>query len=52
MGRSFDEAFEAEFAPLHRYPARRLGASVADELAAETFAVAFRRRISSPSPRP
>lgn len=43
MGRSFEAAFEAEFASLHRYLARRLGASVADELAAETFAVAFRR---------
>ncbi len=42
MGRSFEAAFEAEFAPLHRYLARRLGQSVADELAAETFAVAFR----------
>jgi RNA polymerase sigma factor (sigma-70 family) len=42
MGRSFDAAFEAEFASLHRYLARRLGASVADDLAAETFAVAFR----------
>ena len=43
MGRSFEDAFEAEFAPLHRYLARRLGSSTADELAAETFAVAFRR---------
>jgi len=42
MGRSFDAAFEAEFAPLHRYLARRLGVSAADDLAAETFAVAFR----------
>jgi RNA polymerase sigma-70 factor (ECF subfamily) len=42
MGRSFDDAFAAEFAPLHRYLARRLGASAADDLAAETFAVAFR----------
>jgi RNA polymerase sigma-70 factor (ECF subfamily) len=42
MGRSFEAAFEAEFASLHRYLARRLGASVADDLAAETFAVAFR----------
>ena len=42
MGRSFDDAFEAEFAPLHRYLARRLGPSAADDLAAETFAVAFR----------
>jgi RNA polymerase sigma-70 factor (ECF subfamily) len=43
VGHSFDEAFAAEFAPLHRYLARRVGASAADELAAETFAVAFRR---------
>lgn len=42
MGRSFDAAFEAEFAPLHRYLARRVGLSAADELAAETFTVAFR----------
>ena len=42
MGRSFEAAFEAEFASLHRYLARRLGASAADDLAAETFAVAFR----------
>lgn len=42
MGGSFDAAFEAEFASLHRYLARRLGASAADDLAAETFAVAFR----------
>jgi len=42
MGRSFEAAFAAEFAPLHRYLARRVGPSAADELAAETFAVAFR----------
>jgi RNA polymerase sigma factor (sigma-70 family) len=42
MARSFDAAFEAEFASLHRYLARRLGATAADDLAAETFAVAFR----------
>jgi RNA polymerase sigma factor (sigma-70 family) len=42
MGRSFDAAFEEEFASLHRYLARRVGGSAADELAAETFAVAFR----------
>jgi RNA polymerase sigma factor (sigma-70 family) len=42
MARSFDAAFEAEFASLHRYLARRLGASVADDLAAETFSIAFR----------
>ena len=43
MGHSFDAVFAAEFAPLHRYLARRVGAAAADELAAETFAVAFRR---------
>jgi RNA polymerase sigma-70 factor, ECF subfamily len=43
VGLSFDAAFAAEFAPLHRYLARRVGAAAADELAAETFAVAFRR---------
>jgi RNA polymerase sigma factor (sigma-70 family) len=42
MGRSFDDAFAAEFAPLHRYLARRVGGSTAEELATETFAVAFR----------
>jgi RNA polymerase sigma factor (sigma-70 family) len=42
VGHSFDAAFQAEFASLHRYVARRVGASAADELAAETFAVAFR----------
>ncbi len=42
MGRSFEAAFAAEFAPLHRYLRRRVGAAAADELAAETFAVAFR----------
>jgi RNA polymerase sigma-70 factor (ECF subfamily) len=42
MGRSFEDAFEAEFASLHRYLARRVGGSTADDLAAETFAVAFR----------
>ena len=42
MGRSFEAVFEAEFASLHRYLARRLGSYAADELAAETFAVAFR----------
>jgi len=43
VGHSFDEAFAEEFASLHRYLARRVGAAAADELAAETFAVAFRR---------
>jgi RNA polymerase sigma factor (sigma-70 family) len=41
MALSFEEAFEAEFASLHRYLRRRVGASVADDLAAQTFATAF-----------
>ena len=40
---SFDETFERELAPLHRYLARRLGASAAEDIASETFAVAYRR---------
>jgi len=42
MGRSFEAVFESEFATLHRYLGRRVGPAAADELAAETFAVAFR----------
>jgi RNA polymerase sigma factor (sigma-70 family) len=42
MGLSFDAAFADEFPTLHRYLARRVGATAADDLAAETFAVAFR----------
>ncbi|MDX6481189.1 MAG: hypothetical protein QOG85_1699 [Gaiellaceae bacterium] len=42
MPPSFDATFAAEFPPLHRYLARRVGASAADDLAAETFVVAFR----------
>jgi RNA polymerase sigma-70 factor, ECF subfamily len=41
MALSFEEAFEAEFASLHRYLRRRVGASAADDLAAQTFATAF-----------
>lgn len=43
MGYAFEEVFAAEFDPLHGYIARRLGVSVADDLTAETFAIAFRR---------
>jgi len=42
VGHSFDAVFAAEFASLHRYLARRVGAAAADDLAADTFAVAFR----------
>lgn len=43
MRTSFDEAFEAEFDRLHRYLARRLGSPAAEDLAAESFAIAYRR---------
>ncbi|MFL5914876.1 MAG: RNA polymerase sigma factor [Gaiellaceae bacterium] len=43
MGCSFDEVFAAEFASLHGFIARRLGRSMADDLTAETFAIAYRR---------
>ncbi len=43
MGRSFGQVFEAEVEPLHGYIARRLGSSAADDLTAETFAIAYRR---------
>jgi RNA polymerase sigma-70 factor, ECF subfamily len=41
MALSFEEAFEADFASLHRYLRRRVGPSAADDLAAQTFATAF-----------
>jgi RNA polymerase sigma-70 factor (ECF subfamily) len=40
----FGEIFDAYFAEIHRYVARRIDVQVADDLAAETFAIAFRRR--------
>src|SRR6478736_10034778 len=41
---AFAGIFRRHHAAIHRYLARRLGADVADELAAETFAVAFAKR--------
>jgi RNA polymerase sigma factor (sigma-70 family) len=40
----FGAVFDRHFAGIHRYLARRAGREVADELAVETFVVAFRRR--------
>jgi RNA polymerase sigma factor (sigma-70 family) len=40
----FGAIFDAYFAEIHRYVARRLDVHVADDIAAETFHVAFRRR--------
>ena len=41
---AFAAVFERHHAPIHRYLARRLGVDLADELAAEVFAVAFAKR--------
>jgi RNA polymerase sigma factor (sigma-70 family) len=43
VARSFPEVYKAEFAPLYRYLNRRVGSSAAEDLAAETFTIAFRR---------
>lgn len=40
----FGELFDRHFAPVHRFIRRRLGLELADELAAETFARAFKAR--------
>ena len=40
----FGEIFDRHFAEIHRYLARRVGAALADEIAAETFVLAFRLR--------
>jgi RNA polymerase sigma factor (sigma-70 family) len=40
----FADVFDRHFADIHGYVARRLGAGLADDLAAETFLVAFDRR--------
>ena len=41
---AFAAVFERHHAVIHRYLARRLGLDLADELAAEVFAVAFAKR--------
>jgi RNA polymerase sigma-70 factor (ECF subfamily) len=41
---AFGSIFERHHAAIHRYVARRLGVDLADELAAEVFAVAFAKR--------
>ncbi|WP_019632356.1 RNA polymerase sigma factor [Actinomadura atramentaria] len=40
----FDEVFDAYFAEIHRYAARRLGPDDAADVAAQTFLEAFRQR--------
>jgi len=42
----FEEAFREHFAPVYRFVARRVGAALAEDLAAEVFATAYRRRAA------
>jgi RNA polymerase sigma factor (sigma-70 family) len=52
----FSEIFDRHYTDIHAYASRRLGPSLADDVAAETFLIAFdrRRRYDSaqPSARP
>jgi RNA polymerase sigma factor (sigma-70 family) len=52
----FTEVFDRYYAEIHGYVARRLGASRAEDVASETFLVAFDRRrrydLAYPSARP
>ncbi|HEY1915790.1 MAG TPA: RNA polymerase sigma factor [Streptosporangiaceae bacterium] len=41
---AFEAAFRTNFPPVYRFIARRVGAALAEDLAAETFAIAYRRR--------
>ena len=43
---AFELIFDRHFGAIHRYLHRRAGRDLADELAAETFALAFERRAS------
>ena len=43
---AFQPIFDRHFEAVHRYLHRRVGRDLADELAAETFAVAFERRAA------
>jgi RNA polymerase sigma factor (sigma-70 family) len=43
---AFEAAFVRHFPPVFRFIAARVGPAVAEDLAAETFATAFRRRAS------
>ncbi len=40
----FEAAFQEHFPPVYRFVARRVGTAIAEDLAAETFATAYRRR--------
>ncbi len=49
---SFEAIFDRHYRWVHRYLGRQLPASVADDLAAETFLIAFRSRASYDLRRP
>jgi len=53
---AFGQIFDRHAATIHRYLARRAGHALADDLTAETFLIAFRRRdkydMSHPDARP
>ena len=42
----FEAVFREHFAPVHRFIARRVGMALAEDLAAEVFAIAYRRRAA------
>ena len=42
----FEDAFREHFAPVYRFIARRVGSALAEDLAAEAFATAYRRRAA------
>ena len=42
----FDAVFREHFAPVYRFVARRVGQALAEDLAAEVFATAYRRRAA------
>lgn len=44
--KAFELIFDRHFGAVHRYLHRRVGRDLADELAAQTFALAFERRAS------
>jgi RNA polymerase sigma-70 factor (ECF subfamily) len=52
----FSEIFDRHYSDIHGYASRRLGPSLADDVAAETFLIAFDRRerydLQQPSARP
>jgi len=51
-GRSFEPIFDRHYSAIHRFLAVRAGVHAADDLASETFTIAFRRRGSYDLSRP